>query len=166
MRWFLLILSGIAVLLAEVSLFDYLSIAGVRPNLTLALALLITMTSRRFDLVCLSAWLLGLMVDLLSGARFGVFSLLFLLSAMATYGLKRIVAGDTLVGQTLLIGGVVLVVNLAEGLWMLGTAQEIGVGIVAACAAGTALYTALTVPALGWLGKPVLVKFGKEAEPF
>mgnify|MGYP000141500476 CR=1 FL=1 len=164
MRWILLIAAALTAIVLEVTLFDRLSIANARPDLPLSMALLIAATSRRFDLVCLATWITGLLVDLLSGARFGTFSILFLLAALTAYGLKQLVSGDAILGQMFLVGLLVLSVDLAHGLIATWSFRDIGVDLVARQAAVTALYSAALVPLLRWMGRPVLLKFGREAE--
>jgi len=164
MRWILLLVSAVVALLLEVTLFDRLEVGGARPDVSLALALLVALTSRRFDLVCGAAWLTGLTLDLVSGTRPGTFSLQFMIAAMAAYGLKRIVSGDSIPGQVVLVGAIVLTVNLLDGLWVLRQTHGVGTGLVAWHAAATALYTAVLVPFLSWAGKPMYLKFGREAE--
>jgi len=164
MRWILLSVSAVVALLLEVTLFDRMEVGGARPDLALALALLVALTSRRLDLVCGATWLTGLLVDFISGTRFGTYSLQFLIAAMAAYGLKRIVSGDSIPGQVVLVGAIVLAVNLLDGLWVLRETHGVGTGLVAWHAAATALYTAVLVPFLSWAGKPIFLKFGREAE--
>ncbi len=164
MRWILLVVAALTALVLEVTLFDRLAIDGSRPDLVLSLALLIAATSRRFDLVCLATWLAGFLVDLLSGARFGTFSLLFLLAAMTAYGLKHFISGDGLPGQVFLVALLVLAVNLVNGFLAVRPLQGVDADVVVWRAAVTALYTAALVPLMRWMARPVFLKFGREAE--
>jgi rod shape-determining protein MreD len=164
MRWIILATAAVIALLMEVTLFDRLDLGGGRPDLVLTLALLVALTSRRLDLVSAAAWLSGLLVDFVSGARFGTCSLFFLLAALVAYVMKRIVSGDSLPGQVFLVGTIVLVLNLLEGLWVARGASALTVGLVAWHAAATAAYTVLLVPFLSWAGYPLFRKFGRDAE--
>jgi rod shape-determining protein MreD len=163
MRWFMLLLAGMTAIALEVSLFDHLSVSGFRPDVALALALLVSLTARRFEWACLATWLIGLLVDLVSGARFGTYSLLFLLACMAAYGLKRMISGEGGVGQFVLVGAIVLLVHVAEGAVILLQSRGIGIWLMASHAAGTALYTAVLAPILGWVSQPLLAYFKNEA---
>ncbi len=164
MRWILLVAAALTALVLEVTLFDRLVLWGARPHLVLALALLIAATSRRFDLVCTATWVSGLLVDMVSGARFGTFSLLYLVAAMTAFGLKRFVSGDSIPGQIFLVTLLVMAVEGIHGL--VATRSIVGVPyeLVAWRAGTTAFYTALLVLPVRWMARPVLVKFGREAE--
>jgi rod shape-determining protein MreD len=161
MRWVFLVLAGAAAIAAQVTVFDHLAIRGVRPDLALAMALLVALEARRLDPACVASWLMGLMVDLVSGARFGTNSLLFLFAALVAFGLKRIVAGETLVGRFLVVGVIVLGVGAIEGMGGGLGLQGLGINRLAVQVAGTALYTAVLAPPMGWLGRPLLAEFGK-----
>jgi rod shape-determining protein MreD len=163
MRWFLLLLAGVTAIAIEVSLFEHLAVGGVRPDVALALALLVALATRRFEWACLATWMIGLLVDLISGARFGTYTLLFLAASMIAYGLKRVISGESWFGQFLLVGGLGLLVNISEGAVVLLQTRGIGFGMLAAHAAGTALYTALLAPILGWICQPLLNYFRNEA---
>jgi rod shape-determining protein MreD len=161
MRWLVLWIAGASAVAAQVMVFDRLAVDEARPDLALALSLLVALASRRLESACAAGWLIGLTVDLVSGARFGTFSLLFLAAALAACGLKQVVAGETAFGQVLVVGAVVLLAGALEALWVYGEIRGLGVGRIAWRVTGTALYTALLAPLLGALGKPLLQEFAK-----
>lgn len=163
MRWLLLILAALLAVTAELTVFERLSIRGVRPDVGLAFALLAALAAHKLETASLATWIVGLVVDGVSGARMGTFALLFILSGLAAYGLKRVVAGETLVGRVLLIGLLVLIVNAVEGAAAAARSHGIGAGVLLWQAFGTATYTALGVPVLAFVGKPVFARFGKAA---
>lgn len=163
MRWFLLVAAAAVAVAAEVTFLPHLAVAGVRPDVALALALLAALGARRVEPACVAAWTVGFVVDVASGARLGAFSLVYILAGLAAYGLKRVITGETLLGQVLLVGALVLAVNAVEGIAAAAQTRGAEARLVLWQVVGGALYTALVVPVLAVLARPIYARFGRPA---
>lgn len=160
MRWILLVLTGVLAVTAEVTLFERLSVAGVRPDAALAVALLAALAARDTALAGSAAWTVGFLTDFASGGRLGAFALCFLAAGLIAHALRRVIAGDTAIGQIVLISLLALLVNAVDGAGAAMRSPGVGAARIVAHALGTAAYTAVLVPVLALLGRPVWARFG------
>ncbi|MBI3269515.1 MAG: rod shape-determining protein MreD [Planctomycetes bacterium] len=135
-----------AVLVAlEATLLEHVRIQGVAPDLSLLLALFLSL-HLPFEHALGANWLLGLLHDFPSVAGFGTSALLYLLLGALVSLLKEILFRDSLSVQVLLVFAASFLYNLAYGGCLARTQEALRPGDVLARSAAIATYTALVGP--------------------
>lgn len=165
MRWVLLailiyLLSLVHTSLGGLLTFTVPSLGNVSPDLLAILAVLLAMHAVSAADAMLAAWLMGLVIDLTTGAgaeastAVGVMSLTYALAAGVIYRLREIVFRDSVMAQCLMV---VVFCILAHWLWV--TVQWIialrfmmwsGYGVMLFQATALAFYSAVLTGLLSW----------------
>ncbi len=87
MRWLSFSILAVVVLTFQSALAPRIEVFGARPDLILVVTVFFAMHARRRDAV-LTAWLLGMLADLMTIERFGLLSLSYALIAMSVASVR------------------------------------------------------------------------------
>ena len=136
---------GAVLVVIEATLLQHVRVRGVAPDLSLLLALFLSL-QLPLEQALGANWLLGLLHDLPSGIGFGTSALLYLLLGAVVSVLKEVLFRDSLGVQVLLVFAASFLYNLAYGGSLARGQEALRLGDVAVRSAAIATYTAMLGP--------------------
>lgn len=118
MRWLIFAVLTAIVIVAQTSLAWRFELGPVRPEWTVVLAVFYVMHAASADAL-IAAWLIGLILDLCSDARLGLFALTFGLTALVVLQFRHLFFRDHLLTHLVLTWCFAFLVYLGVGLYRL-----------------------------------------------
>lgn len=111
LQWLLFFLIAILLIVVEFLLFANLEIIGTRPDLTLILAIYITLSVESKEAL-VASWLLGILRDTTSGEYFGMFAICYMVAAILTIKFKEGLFIDKFIVPTIFVFALAFQCNL------------------------------------------------------
>ena len=148
--WIGLVIVIVAATVLQTSLMNGITVADVKPDLMLALVVVLSLRSRWQDML-VANWVLGILKDLTSSAPIGTYGVLFLLAGLLAGAAVRQVFGDHLLVHLACAFVAAAACECAVAVLLMVIHGPPWSGAMMRAAIGGAAYTALISPLLAWL---------------
>ena len=148
--WIGLAIVIVAATVLQTSLMNGIAVANVKPDLMLALVVVLSLRSRWQDMF-VANWVLGVMKDLTSHTPVGTYGVLFLSAGLLAGAAVRQIFGDHLLVHLACAFVAAAACECAVAVLMMVIHGLPWCGAMMRAAIGGAAYTALISPLLAWL---------------